>query len=129
MVHGWDAYSVHEEVILAKKPCFVRFGSGWIPWGPDAMNPARGLARIREELEAAGRSAEGFQVSSYIPIALDTLGGVDIDKTMAAVPGMVEAGITDLRATVSLPTELQAATDFLSPLVASFRAAVGRPLS
>ena len=104
----------------------VRFGSGWIPWGPDAMSPARGLARIREALEAAGRDTEGFQVSSYIPIALDTDRRIDIDKTMAAVPAMVEAGITDLRATVALPTELQAATDFLSPIVASFRSAVGR---
>lgn len=104
----------------------VRFGSGWIPWGPDAMNPAAGVTRIREALEAAGRSTEGFQVSSYIPVAARSDGSVDLEQTMAAVPAMVDAGITDFRATLSLPTELSAATDFLSPIAAAFRQAVGR---
>jgi probable F420-dependent oxidoreductase len=104
----------------------VRFGSGWIPWGQDAMNPAAGLARIREALEAAGRSAEGFQVTSYIPVVSRENGSIDLDQTMAAVGPMVEAGITDLRATLTLPAERSAATDFLSPIVEAFRKATGR---
>ena len=51
---------------------------------------------------------------------------LDVDRTVAAVPPLVEAGITDLRASVSLPTEREAATDFLSPLVEGFRKATGR---
>jgi hypothetical protein len=39
---------------------------------------------------------------------------------------MVEAGITDLRATLSIPEELSAATDFLAPIAQAFRQAVGR---
>ena len=59
-------------------------------------------------------------------MAKATDGGVDTAKTMAAVPAMVEAGITDFRATLTLPDELQAATDFLAPIVESFRKAAGR---
>ena len=90
------------------------------------MNPGAGLVRIREELEAAGRSAEGFQVTSYLPVVTGSDGGIDVEQTMAAVPAMVEAGITDLRATLTLPTELAAATDFLAPIVEGFRKAAGR---
>ena len=104
----------------------VRCGSGGIPWGPDAMNPVAGLARIREALEAAGRDATGFQVTSYLQVAEGPDGTIDLDKTMAAVPAMVEAGLTDLRATLNLPTEFAAATDFLSPIVEAFRKAAGR---
>ena len=104
----------------------VRFGTGWIPWGPDAMNPVAGLARIREALESAGRETEGFQVTSYLQVATEADGSIDLGKTMAAVPAMVEAGITDLRATLNLPNEFAAARDLLSPLVESFRKAAGR---
>lgn len=104
----------------------VRFGSGWIPWGPDAMNPAAGLSRIRERLEASGRDAAAFQVSSYVPAAKGEHHGIDIEETVAAVPAMVEAGITDLRVTLRLPAERSAALDLLAPLASAFRKAVGR---
>lgn len=104
----------------------VRFGTGWIPWGPDALNPVAGLGRIREDLEAAGRNPKDFQVTSYLPILQGEAGEIDLGATMEAVPAMAEAGITDLRATLNLPGELQAATDFLSPIVEAFRQAAGR---
>ena len=104
----------------------ARFGSGWIPWGEDAMDPISGLARIREALAAAGRSAEGFQVTSYVPIAEDGAGGIDWEKTMAAVPPMAAGGITDFRVTLDLPRERQAALDLLAPAVQAFRKAAGR---
>ena len=104
----------------------TRFGSGWIPWGPDAMNPAAGLARIREELDAAGRSSDGFQVTSYIPVKKREDRSLDVAATMAAVAPMVDAGITDLRIQLPIPEEEQAATDLLAPLVEAFRPAAGR---
>lgn len=103
----------------------VRFGSGWIPWGDDQANVASGIARVREALEAGGRDTKGFQVSGYLPIVKGD-GGIDLEATMAAVPGMVEAGVTDFRAQLPIPGELAAATDFLSPVVAGFRKAAGR---
>ena len=104
----------------------VRFGSGWIPWGADIMDPVAGLGRIREALEAAGRDSAGFQVSSHLQLQKAEDGQLDLDATMAAVPPMVEAGITDIRITLNLPTEEAAATDLLAPIVESFRKAAGR---
>ncbi|MCB9726132.1 MAG: TIGR03619 family F420-dependent LLM class oxidoreductase [Spirochaetaceae bacterium] len=104
----------------------ARFGSGWIPWGEDAMNPVAGLAQIREALEAAGRDAKGFQVQSYIPVATGAGGKIDVEKTMSVVPAMVEGGITDHRITLDLPKEQAAVEDYLAPLVESFRKAAGR---
>ncbi|MBW2267204.1 MAG: TIGR03619 family F420-dependent LLM class oxidoreductase [Deltaproteobacteria bacterium] len=104
----------------------ARFGSGWIPWGPDTMNPIAGLARIRQALEAAGRDASGFQVSSYLQLTQGDGGSIDAEQTMAAVPAMLEAGITDFRVTLNLPKELAACQDMLAPLVQAFRKAVGR---
>jgi probable F420-dependent oxidoreductase len=104
----------------------ARFGAGWIPWGADAMDPIAGLARIREVLDAAGRDSAGFQVSSYIQLAQADGGAIDAEQTMAPVPAMVEAGITDFRVTLNLPTEFAACQDMLSPLVQAFRKAVGR---
>jgi probable F420-dependent oxidoreductase len=104
----------------------VRFGSGWIPWGEDAQDPVAGLARIREALEDAGRSPEGFQVTSYLPISFRDDGSVDLEASMAPVGPMAEAGISDFRATLPLPSELDAATDFLTPIAQAFRKAAGR---
>ena len=104
----------------------ARFGNGWIPWGDDANDPVGGLARIREALDEVGRDANGFQVSSYLPVQQQGDGSIDLDATMAVVGPMTEAGVTDLRATLQLPEELNAATDLLSPLVEAFRKAAGR---
>ncbi len=112
------------DAVLAR---IVRFGSGWIPWGDDAHNPVAGLARIREALEAAGRSSEGFQVTSYLPVRFDAVGRVELEPSLAPVPAMIEAGITDFRATLPLPDDLSAATDFLAPVAQAFRRLAGRP--
>lgn len=118
----WISGTVNPNVIRR----IVRFGSGWIPWGADIMDPVAGLSRIREALEAAGRSSEGFQVSSHLPLQKASDGQLDLAATMAAVPPMVEAGITDIRITLNLPDEQAAVTDLLAPIVESFRKAAGR---
>ena len=104
----------------------ARFGAGWIPWGDDANDPAAGLARIREALDEAGRDSKGFQVTSYLPIAKGGDGGIDVEATMAVVPAMAEAGITDFRAQVPVPQDPSEAQDFFAGLVAAFRKAAGR---
>ncbi len=103
----------------------VRFGSGWIPWGPDAMDPIAGRTKIASEMERAGRDMQGFQISSYVPIVADG-NRIDAEKTMSVVAPMAEAGITDFRVTLDLPNEQPAVEDMLSPLVQAFRKAVGR---
>jgi len=104
----------------------VRYGSGWIPWGTDARDPVAGLVRIREALDEAGRGATGFEVTSHLRVVNGDDGKIDLDRTMEPVPAMVEGGITDFRVTLPLPTELAAATDYLSPIVEAYRKAVGR---
>lgn len=108
----------------------VKYGSGWIPWGDDAMNPIEGLKKIREALAKAGRSAEGFETTSHLPIAYmdDPKGGkkIDLEKTVSVVPAMVAGGLTDLRITLELPTSAAAVEDLLTPLVQAFRKAAGR---
>lgn len=104
----------------------TRFGSGWIPWGQDAMDPLGGLATIREEMEKAGREAKGFQCTSYLPVVTGSSGAFDLDAMMAPVGPMAEGGVTDFRITLSLPSEKAAVEDQLSPLVGAFRSVAGR---
>ena len=104
----------------------ARFGSGWIPWGDDARNPAAGLVRVREALSAAGRDSAGFQVTASLPRVKTDAGAFDLERTMDGVPALVEAGITDFRAQLAIPDDLSAATDYLTGVVAAFRKVVGR---
>jgi probable F420-dependent oxidoreductase len=104
----------------------VKFGNGWIPWGDDAMDPIGGLAKIHEALEAGGRDPKGFQASSYLQVVEGGSGGIDVEKTMAPVGPMAEAGVTDMRITLNLPNEEAAVEDMLTPLVQAFRKAAGR---
>lgn len=104
----------------------VRFGSGWIPWGPDAANPTEGLAQIREAFAAAGRDMTGFNVTSTLPFVRDDDGTIDVAASMDAVGPLAEAGITDFRAYVPTPDGREEATEYLGGLVNAFRTAVGR---
>lgn len=104
----------------------VRFGSGWIPWGDDARDPTAGAARIREALEAAGRETHGFQLAGSLPTVRRADESLDLDRSLERVPALVEAGITDFRAQLPIPTDPAAALDFLAELVSAFRKVVGR---
>lgn len=118
----WISGTLNRHVIQR----IARFGSGWIPWGADIMDPVSGLSKIREALESVGRSSEGFQVSSHLPLQSASDGKLDVAATMAAVAPMVEAGITDIRITLNLPNEQAEVTDLLAPIVESFRKEAGR---
>jgi hypothetical protein len=104
----------------------VRFGAGWVPWGPIARDPVTGIDRVREALAAAGRDASDLQVQGRLPIVKSPDGTVDLARTMEGVPALAEAGITDFRAPVSITLEPSANADYLSEMVAAFRQAVGR---
>lgn len=104
----------------------VRFGAGWIPWGPDAAEPAKGLMRVREHLEAGGRDPAGFQATASLPAVHREDRSLDLERTMSGVPALVEAGVTDFRAMLRIPRDHNEAIETLSPIVQAFRAAVGR---
>jgi probable F420-dependent oxidoreductase len=100
----------------------ARYGSGWIPWGPAMADPVAGIAEMRELLEVAGGETATLQVMGYAEVVRRGDGSVDMDATMDSVPGLVAAGVTDVRLTVALPEGREAATDYLSGAVERFRA-------
>jgi len=104
----------------------ARFGSGWIPWGEDADDLATSLPRLRERLADAGRDPADLQVAGQLPAVLGDDGELDVDATMAAVPVLVDAGVTDFRASLRIPPDPGAAEEHLLRVVGAFRAAAGR---
>jgi len=103
----------------------TRYGNGWIPWGDDAQNPAPGVERLREALNAAGRDTTEVQVVGLLPVKRGTDRSIQIGATMERVPAMVEAGITDFRMQMAVPEDRHEAVDILSEVVAAFRSAAG----
>jgi probable F420-dependent oxidoreductase len=119
----WVAGTVNPRVVRR----LARFGTGWIPWGADAADPASGIDRMRQALADAGRDPTDLQVVGRLPTVAGTDGSVDVDRTMDAVPALVAAGITDLRASFRLAADPGAALAQVRTAVAGFRAATGRP--
>ena len=103
----------------------ARFGSGWIPWGPDAADPASGIARMRDAVAASGRDPAGIEVTGRLPLERDDDGNPQIGPTMAAVPGLVEAGVTDFSIGLRPPQGVEAAVQYMAPWVEAFEAAAG----
>jgi probable F420-dependent oxidoreductase len=99
-----------------------RFGSGWIPWGTARDDPADAIARMQDAIVDAGGDAGGLQVQGNAVTVKRADGGVDIEATVASAPDLVAAGITDVRFTLSIPKDLQHASDLLSELVSAFHA-------
>ncbi|MFZ4518325.1 MAG: TIGR03619 family F420-dependent LLM class oxidoreductase [Microthrixaceae bacterium] len=84
----------------------ARFGAGWIPWGDDAADPTAGIARLREDLAAAGRAADRLQVTAPLPAEPDR------------VAELVDAGVTDFRLHGAVPGDPAEAEDVLAAAVA-----------
>jgi probable F420-dependent oxidoreductase len=120
----WVAGTINPRVVRR----LARFGTGWIPWGADAADPAAGIDRMRQALADAGADASGLQVVGRLPAATDGDRNLDVERTMAAVPDLVAAGVTDFRTAFKLPDDPSAADDHLREIVTAFRSATGRPL-
>jgi probable F420-dependent oxidoreductase len=105
----------------------ARFGAGWIPWGEDAANLPESLPRLKDALANLGRDASDLQVVGHLPLVKDAKGSLDISRTMAGLPELVESGVTDFRALFVTPSDAGAAEEHLRHIVSAFRAAVGRP--
>ena len=104
----------------------ARFGSGWIPWG-DAMagDMATHIGQMREAVAGYDRDPSNLGVVGTLPI-VRTDDGVDLVATMDSVPALVEAGVTDFRAHLPIPSDAAEAHDYLSEVVTAFRPAAGR---
>ncbi|MEM9202402.1 MAG: TIGR03619 family F420-dependent LLM class oxidoreductase [Actinomycetota bacterium] len=100
----------------------ARFGAGWIPWGADAADIGAGIARMREAVAGQGRDPDGIGVVGSLPTVRNDAGRPDVAATMAPVPAMVDAGVTDFRSNVRLIPEA-GVDDQLAALVGEFRRA------
>jgi probable F420-dependent oxidoreductase len=101
-----------------------RFGLRWIPWGDDAADIDRGIAAMRERIAAAGTSPDGLQVVANLRVRKTDAGEIDLEQTMAAVPGLVGAGATDMRVRFPVRAPDDETEGRLRDFVAAFRAAV-----
>src|SRR6266568_2251377 len=74
----WVSGTVNKRVLER----IVRFGSGWIPWGPAEAEPTTWIPRVHEALAAAGREVTGFQVAGRLPVVTNDDGDIDVERTM-----------------------------------------------
>ena len=115
----WVSGTVNKRVLER----IVRFGSGWIPWGPAEADPATWILRVHEALAAAGRDVTGFQVAGRLPVVTNDDKDIDVERTMDRVTPLVDAGVTDFRTFIRLPADKSACTERLAGIVAAFREA------
>ena len=118
----WVSGTINPRVVRR----LARFGTGWIPWGDAVDDITTGIDRMRQALADAGHDPSGLRVVGGLPSATDATGALDLERTMAAVPGLVAAGVTDLRMRLPLSDDPARMADELPPIVAAFRAAAGR---
>jgi probable F420-dependent oxidoreductase len=104
----------------------ARFGSGWIPWGPAAADIKTAIGQMFDMVAAEGGDPTGLQVVGNLPTVRNDDKTPDLARTIEAVPALVDAGITDVRAAYPLPEDPSAMADTLAELVAAFRSAAGR---
>jgi probable F420-dependent oxidoreductase len=115
----WVSGRVNERVAHR----LARFGAGWIPWGEDAEDLAGSIPRMREALAAAGGNGVDIQVAGTLPSVRRDDRTIDLAATMERVAPLVEAGVTDFRAYVPVPSGYDAAVGYLEDLVSAFRTA------
>jgi len=101
-----------------------RFGLRWIPWGDDAAGLEQSIATLRERIAAAGTSPDGLQVVANLRVRKRDDGALDLDATLAPVPGLVAVGATDLRVRFPMWGADAETEARLREFVAAFRAAV-----
>jgi hypothetical protein len=78
---------------------------------------------MRDAVAALGRDPGTVEVLGHLPLAAGPDGRPEIGPTMEALLPLVEAGVTNVDAFLPLPTELNAAEDYLSRWVSAFREA------
>jgi len=105
----------------------ARFGTGWIPWGDDRSDLVTGMDKMCTLFDQLDLGEVPSEVQGSIPTIREPDGTVDLSATMAGVPDLVAAGVTDCRLALRLPEGLEEATDLLGCAVGAFRSAVGRP--
>jgi len=95
----------------------ARYGSGWIPWGDAGNDVAAAIPVMREGVAALGRDPDGLGVVGAVVVGPD----VEAEQALAGVPGLVAAGVTDVRLFMPMPRSRAEIVDRLGGLAAAFR--------
>jgi len=103
----------------------VRFGVGWIPWGDHIADPGPGIVELKRAMADAGRDPDSLEVQSSLVVMTNEAGSVDVDATLAAAEGLVEAGVTDLRLQRRWGIDLVHDAEVAGKLVTEFRRRYG----
>jgi probable F420-dependent oxidoreductase len=103
----------------------ARYGSGWIPWGDAGNALTASIPIMRDGVAALGRDPDEIGVVGAIVVAPEAAA----EQVMANVPGLVAAGVTDVRLFLPMPRSRGELVDRLGGLAASFRAATGRQVA
>jgi probable F420-dependent oxidoreductase len=103
----------------------ARFGRGWIPWGEDADDLLTSIPRMREAVSAAGGDGGAMQVAGVLPAVRRGDRTMDVDATMARAVTLAEAGVTDFRSHLPVPSGYGAALEYLGGIADAFHAATG----
>ncbi len=72
----------------------AEWADGWMPMESGPAEIRAGLARIRAALRAAGRDPSGFGVRAHAPVAWLADRSADLERTLAGLPALAEAGVT-----------------------------------
>jgi probable F420-dependent oxidoreductase len=118
----WVSGRINDRVVAR----LARFGRGWIPWGEDANDLAESIPRMFDALAKTGRDPTGLQVAGTLPVVRRDDKSADLDATMARLPPLVDAGVTDFRAYLAIPESYEGATSYLHEVVMAFRTATGQ---
>jgi len=98
-----------------------RFGTRWIPWGPAISDLDRSIPAMKQAITDEGGDAGDLQVQGTAVLVKTDDGGIDVDRSLAAVPSQLDAGATDVRFGGSPPGDAGRAADELAQLVSAFR--------
>lgn len=118
----WVSGRIHTNTVART----ARFGTGWIPWGDDAVDPSDGIATLRKAFAEVGRDPDTLQVQGSLPMVVSRDGSENVDATIAAVGQLAESGVTDFRIRHRWTSDPTANAELLNALVSAFRSAVGR---
>jgi hypothetical protein len=78
---------------------------------------------MRDAVAAAGGDADAIQVAGTLPAVRREDRSIDLDATMERVLLLVGAGVTDFRAFLPVPSEYDAAVDYLRGIADVFHRA------
>ncbi len=104
----------------------IRFGTGWIPWGPAAADPSSGIDQMRQLIVGEGSDPTGLQIQGNFRVPTTGEGSLDVEGTIAGIRPLLDAGVTDVRVAAVLPEHSIPRRAYLDELVNTFRTATGR---